>query len=137
MDRSYAHLAIPVDGKKSEEIALGDAHHTVEPVYCKGTAGHPPANCPVGDIQRGRDIADREKARCTGNSSSSSLACGVFVPSHKTFCGGAVVCIPQIMAPGKTHLLCGPRPNLYVKAYAARVGQECVTTLRLAVARQS
>jgi hypothetical protein len=60
--------AMPVDCQKCEEIAFADAHHAVEPVRCKCTAGHPPTNCPVGDIQRRRNVADREKPRCCGDS---------------------------------------------------------------------
>jgi hypothetical protein len=74
--------ALPVDGQKCAEIALGDAHHAVEPVRCKRTGGHPPANRSVGDIQRRCDIPDREKPRCSNDPSTRLLR--VVVLSHLT-----------------------------------------------------
>jgi hypothetical protein len=62
-DRSDTASALPVDCQKSEEIAIGDAHHTVEPVRCERTGGDPAANGAGRDVESLGDLPDRVKAR--------------------------------------------------------------------------
>jgi hypothetical protein len=85
--------ALPVDGQKSEQIAIDDAHHAVDPVHREGTAGHPPANCPVGDIQGRRDVADREKPRSSGESWNRVLPAEFSFHVKDLLCRQSCVCI--------------------------------------------
>jgi hypothetical protein len=52
-----------VDRQKSEEIALGDAHQTIEPVSRQSTGGNPAANSPARDRQSLSDLLDGVEAR--------------------------------------------------------------------------
>jgi hypothetical protein len=61
-DNGDTALSLPVNGQKSEKIAIADAHHAVEPVRCERTGGDPAANGAGRDAKSLGDLPDGVKA---------------------------------------------------------------------------